>query len=989
MTDGMPPGLDPDAVRLPADMTAAQRTLDDITSEYAARAPADDAPARANDDDYMEAMRLYAAGRDSLLGGNVSAAVRDLRRATQLDPASGRAWLHLGRAEYAAGRREEAVTALERAAMLGAGGAETWELLGRESLSRGDDEQAIVFLCRGRQELASGDHGARIMIHFDLAMALRQKGHVRAAREALQIAGEVVSPADVAPSLRAEVARLAQRRAESLMFLGDMSCQLAEYDEALRMYRDAIEHGLPDAAATPRVIYAALRAGRPAAAAAEIARRLESEDRFISHDLLQTIHFLSDVPAVVPRVERLLSAAGDDRLSPLALQRLMIARSALHPRKGSTELRRFVEAHPTADEAIARWLDLLPERERARHVADVLQRSPPEAGPVLARQLLLSVGSCDAILDELEGDKSDAASVLAARVLLVAGDQTSADLVATVIRDRAEPHAAFLIADLAARKGDWRTADDALFDLARRGESWPIVQVLLLLQRPTEAFEIAESTVRSSEKSATTLWVDRLHVAARAAVAARRFDVAMFWLESARSLDRHDLRAMDAMLQIVGENGPAPDEARHGELVRELLSRHAESDLVMLYRARELLSTRRPAQAEQILLRLAEMRPNDPAVLLLLHRVWTEGSPDPVRAERAERWIRERLAACPDHPDLTEMLARVVAFAGRIDEAERILRDALDRRPSVNLARALEQLLMQQPARAEEGRQLWLSRLSGPHLPIGDAIQLARHHAESGKGVEAPRVLNRHIPHRAELTPEQTAIIRELLQAAAFDIITEGGADDVRGFIDAALLTRTLDDFAAGDPRHEGPAQLAYIFAVNMFAGGREGESIEVYRLALSYNPDHAWALNNLGYTLLDRGDVAAAAPLIERAYALLPDEPNVIDSIGWLRFRQGVIEDEQAEGTIREGAVTLLARAAELDPRSATLQDHLGDALWTAGRKEEAVSAWQQAETLLEQSIEAARSAGRLADTEDVERRSAVRRKLQAALSGADPLAP
>jgi tetratricopeptide (TPR) repeat protein len=773
------------------------------------------------------------------------------------------------------------------------------------------------------------------------------------------------------------------------MFLGDMSCQLAEYDEALKAYRGAIENGLADTAATPRVMYASLRAGRPAAAAAEVARRLEKEERFIPHDLLQTIEYLSEVPSVVPRLERLLAAAGRDRISPLGLQRLMIARSVLRPRAGAHELRRFVEAHPTADEVISRWLALLPDRERARHVVDVYRRAPPEAGPGLARQLLLSVGTCEAILDHIEGDESDAASIVAARVLLAAGDEKSADLVATAVRDRTEPHAAFLIAELAARKGDWRTADSALLDLARRGESWPIVQALLLLQRPTEAFEIAESTMGSGHVPATTLWVDRLHIAARAAVSARRFDVAMSWLESARSLDRHDLRAMDAMLQIVGENGPAPDEARHGELVRELLSKHAESDLVMLYRARELLSTRRLAQAEQILLRLAEMRPNDPAVLLQLHRAWTEGVTDPARTERAERWIRERLGACPDHPDLTEMLARIVAFAGRIDEAERILRDALQRRPSVPLARALEQLLMQQPARAEEGRQLWLSRLSTPHIPIGEAIQLARYHAESGEGAESPRVLNRHIPHRAELTPEQTAVIRELLQAAAFDIIAEGNVEDVHGFIDAALLTRTLDDFAAGDPRHGGPSQLAYIFAVNMFAAGREDESIQTYRLALSYNPDHAWALNNLGYTLLERGDVVFAAPLIERAYVLLPDEPNVIDSIGWLRFRQGVIEDEQVEGSIREGAATLLERAAGQNPRSATIQDHLGDALWAAGRKEEAISAWQRAETLLDQSIEAARSDGRLADTEDIERRAAVRHKLQAALSGADPLAP
>ena len=64
-------------------------------------------------------------------------------------------------------------------------------------------------------------------------------------------------------------------------------------------------------------------------------------------------------------------------------------------------------------------------------------------------------------------------------------------------------------------------------------------------------------------------------------------------------------------------------------------------------------------------------------------------------------------------------------------------------------------------------------------------------------------------------------------------------------------------------------------------------------RQIIEQNPDHAEALNALGYSLANKTDrFDEAEPLIERAIALQPDNPAIIDSLGWLYFREGKLNE-------------------------------------------------------------------------------------------------
>ncbi|MCY4425489.1 MAG: tetratricopeptide repeat protein [Halieaceae bacterium] len=105
-------------------------------------------------------------------------------------------------------------------------------------------------------------------------------------------------------------------------------------------------------------------------------------------------------------------------------------------------------------------------------------------------------------------------------------------------------------------------------------------------------------------------------------------------------------------------------------------------------------------------------------------------------------------------------------------------------------------------------------------------------------------------------------------------------------------------------------------------------------RAILLREPDNATALNALGYTLANRTRrFQEAQQLIERALQLEPDEPAILDSFGWVRYRLGD----------REQALEYLRRAYHMfpDPEVAA---HLGEVLWSLGKADEAMTIWKTA---------------------------------------------
>jgi tetratricopeptide (TPR) repeat protein len=142
------------------------------------------------------------------------------------------------------------------------------------------------------------------------------------------------------------------------------------------------------------------------------------------------------------------------------------------------------------------------------------------------------------------------------------------------------------------------------------------------------------------------------------------------------------------------------------------------------------------------------------------------------------------------------------------------------------------------------------------------------------------------------------------------------------------------------------------------------------FRQALALNPDQPQVLNYLGYSLIDRGEkLDEALAMIEKAVAAEPQSGYIVDSLAWGLFKLG----RYAE------AVEPMERAALLEPVDPVVTDHLGDIYWAVGRVMEARFQWRRALSFNPEEKEAAR----------------IRQKLEIGLDavlaaeGAPPLAP
>jgi tetratricopeptide (TPR) repeat protein len=121
--------------------------------------------------------------------------------------------------------------------------------------------------------------------------------------------------------------------------------------------------------------------------------------------------------------------------------------------------------------------------------------------------------------------------------------------------------------------------------------------------------------------------------------------------------------------------------------------------------------------------------------------------------------------------------------------------------------------------------------------------------------------------------------------------------------------------------------RLAYERATLLERAGHTHEAVQAFEQLLHTRPADPNLLNALGYTLADhRMQLRTAESLIKRALTASPDNPAMLDSLGWVRRQRGDFT----------GALPTLERAY-LISRDPEIAAHWGEALWESGRKSEA----------------------------------------------------
>lgn len=156
----------------------------------------------------------------------------------------------------------------------------------------------------------------------------------------------------------------------------------------------------------------------------------------------------------------------------------------------------------------------------------------------------------------------------------------------------------------------------------------------------------------------------------------------------------------------------------------------------------------------------------------------------------------------------------------------------------------------------------------------------------------------------------------------------------------AAAFARALD-------MHRRSGSSAYPeWALWLFRGGAHDEADQwpearaALERAYSLAPDQPLVLNYLGYAQLARREnLVEAERLVREAHRLAPDNAAITDSLGWALFLKGRVGE----------AIPLLERAAEGEPADVEINEHLGDAYFTAGRRLEARFAWTAARVYAE----------------------------------------
>ena len=150
---------------------------------------------------------------------------------------------------------------------------------------------------------------------------------------------------------------------------------------------------------------------------------------------------------------------------------------------------------------------------------------------------------------------------------------------------------------------------------------------------------------------------------------------------------------------------------------------------------------------------------------------------------------------------------------------------------------------------------------------------------------------------------------------------------EVQLLIDQKKLVEARDVLAQANKETPDDVDLLYQEAMVDERLDRLDDMERLLRRVLALQPRNSQALNALGYSLADRNlRLDEALGLVEQAHALSPGDPFIVDSLGWVEYRLGHIDQ----------ATTLLSQAYA-SRKDTEIAAHLGEALWAAGKRDEA----------------------------------------------------
>lgn len=318
------------------------------------------------------------------------------------------------------------------------------------------------------------------------------------------------------------------------------------------------------------------------------------------------------------------------------------------------------------------------------------------------------------------------------------------------------------------------------------------------------------------------------------------------------------------------------------------------------------------------------------------------------RGNEALPLLRNGIRQNPEDKRLRLAEARLLVDQRKLPEAHKAFSQLLDQHPEDDDLRFSLALVSMEIEDWQSARELLEELLERNAHSNAALLHLGRVHEELGEPDEALAAYaqvepgNEYLP---ALARQSTLLFERQQGNEAARLLREARASYPEYAIQLYLIeaeawgrhnqpqraSRLIDQALA-----EYPSDLNLLYSRAMMAEKR-GDLNQLerdLRFILDQEPDNAMALNALGYTLADRTNRHAEAQvLIEQAYQLNPDDPAVIDSLGWVNYRQGNLAE----------AERLLRLAMDKNP-DAEIAAHMGEVLWVRGKKREARKVWSEA---------------------------------------------
>ncbi len=514
-------------------------------------------------------------------------------------------------------------------------------------------------------------------------------------------------------------------------------------------------------------------------------------------------------------------------------------------------------------------------------------------------------------LTEGQDEFADSAlDLMVAEIALARGETAVAvERYLRLARDQDDPAIAERAVRIAVYSQDLEAAIEAAqrwieLDPGRIEARQVIAAIYIRQDRIEEAFAFINDLIRTSGLEDAQLFPPLLGILAREKNA--NTVLAVTQRIALENPDRGYAQYLHAML--AAQNGRSEESLKYFDRSLEL----EEIEGVHATRARVLLRLGRSSEAVVSLERAVARNPDDQNLRLTYARVLV----DVKEYEKARVEFEKLHQASPEDAELLYTLGLLSLEAQRLDDAEKYM------------------MMLIRLNQREGEAQYYLGRINENRRLYEDAIDWYRQ-VHVGEYKFDARLRIADLLGLLERTDEALEHLDAMLRGSQSDgslvriYITKGELlRGARRYEGAMEVFNTALDIVPGN------SDLLYARALVAERLGRIDLLEADIRQILRTEPDNAHALNALGFTLADQTDrYEEAYELLERAIEIMPDDPAIIDSWGWVHYRLGKYDE----------ALRYLRRAlARLDDPE--IAAHLGEVLWVTGDQDAARNVWQRA---------------------------------------------